>query len=95
MRLESVRKVRASFLEDSLQDCTVGTGCKRPPAEEHTRLPDGGFDRLAEEGSRCRLGMELEVDRSQQCRVAEVCSHGHIHQVYTAHCILRRGLDLS
>lgn len=95
MHLGSVHKARVNFLEDSLQGCTVGTGCRRLPVEEHTYLLDDGFDQLVEGGSRSRLDMGLAVDRSRQCRVAEACSHGHIHRVCTARCILRRGLNLG
>jgi hypothetical protein len=86
MHLESVRKARASSPEDSLQGCTVGMGYTHPPADEHTDLLEGRLDRLEEEGSSCRLDMQLEVDRSQRYRVAEVCSHGHTRQGYTARC---------
>jgi hypothetical protein len=86
MHLESVRRARASSLEGSLQGCTVGMGYKHPPADEHTDLLEGTFDRLEEEGSSCRPDMQLEVDRSRQCRVAEACNRGHTRQGCTARC---------
>jgi len=95
MHLGSVHKVRASFLEGSLPGCTVGTGCMRLLVQERTGLPSDRLDRLVEEGNKCRQGTELEVDRSQQCRVAEVCNHGHTRRVCTARCINRHVLQLG
>jgi hypothetical protein len=92
MHLDFVRKARASFQGGSLQGCTVGMGYKHPPADERTDLLEGRLDRLEGEGSSCRLGMQLEVDRSQRYRVAEVCSHGHTRQGCTARCTHLLGL---
>ena len=70
----------------------MDTGCRRLPVEGHMHLPGDGRSQLAEEGNRCRLGMQLEVDRSQQCRVVAVRSHDRTHRVCKVRCIHRRGL---